>query len=79
MNRILKALIYAVLLIISMLGGLVATLFGITGLSLAFVSVCQMKFDYTIVGFMMAFIGILGQKFFNSLDPAPMYWNKEDW
>jgi uncharacterized membrane protein len=77
MNEILKALIYMIFLCISMLGGLAASLFGMTGLALVFVSACQMRFDYTVIGFIMALIGILGQKFFNSLDPAPMYYDRE--
>lgn len=82
MNRILKALIYTILLIISMLGGLVATLFGIVGLAFSTAAILKLEFGYSqmgyiFVGLIMAFIGILGQRFFNSLDPALMYYEED--
>ena len=79
MNKYLKIFIYTIFLMISMVGELISTLFGLVGVSVALVSASRLEFGFALLGLLMALIGILGQRFFHRLDPAPMYYNHKDW
>jgi len=53
MNSILKPIVYAILLIISAGGGLVATIFGFVGLTLAAAAVIKMDFGYNQISYIV--------------------------
>ena len=79
MNKYLKALLYIILLPISMFGSAIAALIGLVLTTVSFVSVMQHNYYIAIISLLGALICIGLMKMFKYLDPSYLYWEYDEW